>query len=166
MGTRNRTAIELIGACTLKGILYGAVSGTATGLLLFVIGAAFGLPLGAAFGALFGAVNGIVLWDLETRSGLRQNDPRQAGIRRAACMITSFILLVIISAASYFVNAILVVYCLFAIPGVLISAVVLANWVTKQYPTMQIQFYAAHAVDDQSGVWPPAPRVDGGFTNW
>jgi len=165
MGTKKRTAIELIGICTLKGILYGAVSGTVTGLFGFLIGAVVGLPLGAVFGALFGFVNGIVLWELESR-GLRLNSPREAGIRRALCMITSFLLLVIITVVSYYAEPFLVIYCAFALPGVLISAVVLADWVTKQYPAMQIQYYPPAQVDHQAGVWPPAPRVDDGYTNW
>jgi TM2 domain-containing membrane protein YozV len=166
METKYRTAIEFIGACILKGILYGAISGTVTGLFVFLIGAVFGLPLGASFGALFGAVNGVVLWDLDSRRGLRHNDRREAGIRGAACMITSFVLLLIITGLSYLLNPFLIIYCLLALPGVLVSAAVLANWATKQHPTMRLQYYPPTPIDDQPATWPPAPRVDGGYTQW
>jgi len=130
-----RSATELIWLCTLKGTLYGAVSGLVTGVV-FIYGTGIGLPAGAAFGALFGFVNGIVLWGIERYQVLRQDIPYDTSIRVTACAVTSFVLYAIITAVFYSLEAILAFFCLFAFPGVMISAVILGNWATDQNLTM------------------------------
>src|SRR3569833_1151841 len=135
------SAFDMIGKCTWRGLIYGLASGSATGAAFFLYGVIFGAPMGLLFGPLFGFINGIVLWYLDEHRGIRRNHPEDRAKRRMACLLTSVLTLTVISLVCWYVEPFALFYCLVALPGVIVSALILGNWVTAQYLLVVFCFF-------------------------
>jgi len=153
-----KNPLTLITLCTFRGLLYGALTGTITGIFFFIIGALYGLPIGGIFGLLFGFVNGVVLAVCRNRIDDASHIITKAVTRRTICLITSAVLHTFICIICYNIDNFTFVIAMAAIPSIIGSAIVGANWVSKHDEIPEPLYHAAPVVDE-GNVWPPAPHV-------
>lgn len=154
---------KLIGACTLRVAGYGLIGGAVSGVFLYVIGALFGAVIGLFLGLLVGFAEGLALWIMEALWSYRI----KLAQRVICCIVTSLAVDAIVGVVSYDNADGLEIYgmynivttaCVLGVPALVVSAVLLARWVTARYymrPTAEL----VRPVVNDSEAWPPTPRT-------
>ena len=153
--------IKLLAYCTLRGGLYGLCSGAVTGVFWFVIGAFIGAPIGAVVGLFAGFVNAAVVLLLAPVPRPGADIKRFKWIVYLCCLGTSLVL----DGVCYLLNGVvrlndfLKVVSIMDIPALIVSALCLAGFVVKWYPSQLAPKPVYYMPETGQNVWPPAPPM-------